>query len=290
MEEQAEKLFIKNFTDEEESVSCDFVTCIGDGPPHMHYHNFFELMLIHEGQAIHYLNGRETVLSEGMLIFIRPQDVHGIKGIKGQSCQFVNLAFPMETLYELASYLGEGFRAEDILEAEEPPVVRLDEVEMNVLTQKLGNFNLLPVTQKKYKKMGIRAMLAGILTNHFTGTPPAAGDVKIPQWLSELCMAMNSRENLSEGIPAMRKLSGKSHEHLCRIFARYLAVTPTEFVNGLRLNYSANLLLNSDLSILDISMEAGYESLSRFYSLFRDRFGTTPARFRQQGRQGGPII
>lgn len=286
---EAEKLLIKNYTDMEEGVSCAFITNIGEGPPHLHYHDFFELMLVHEGKAIHYLNGYERILSEGMLVFIRPQDTHCVIRMPEGDCKFINLAFPIETLYELANYLGEGFCVQDILQACEPPVARLGEVEMNVLRQKLESFNMLPVSKKKYKKMGIRAMLAGILTNHFAEVMPVNSS-KIPDWLNELCMAMNSKENLTEGIPAMKKLSGKSHEHLCRVFSRFLDITPTEFVNGLRLNYSANLLINSDISILDISLEAGYESLSRFYALFKTQFGTTPAHFRHQGRQGSPII
>jgi AraC family cel operon transcriptional repressor len=289
MDGEAEKLLIKNYTDEEEGFNCAFISNIGEAAPHPHTHDFFELMLVYEGKAVHYLNGGTHILTEGMLIFIRPQDEHCLCELKGCSCRFINLAFPVETLYELADYLGEGFNVYGILNAAEPPVARLDGVERNVLRQKLESFNLLPVSQKKVKKMGIRAMLAGIITNHFTGLVPAGGS-RIPGWLNELCLAMNSRENLADGIKALVMLSGKSHEHLCRVFVKFLGLTPTEFVTGLRLNYAANLLLNSDMSILDISMEAGYESLSRFYSLFGARFGTTPAQYRQQGRQGGSII
>lgn len=286
---EAEKLLIENYTDIEEGVSCAFVTNIGEASPRPHYHDFFELMLVYEGKAIHYLGGRKKPFSEGMLIFIRPQDIHCLGEWKGYACRFINLAFPIETLYELASYLGEGFCVRDILQAEEPPVARLGKVEMNVLRQKLENFNLFPVSQKKYKKMGIRAMLASMLTNHFTEVLPVNGN-NMPDWLNELCMAMNSRENLTAGISAMKKLSGKSHEHLCRVFSKFLGITPTEFINSLRLNYSANLLLNSDISIIDISLEVGYESLSRFYSLFKAQFGTTPGQFRVQGKKGSSII
>ncbi|SHH72406.1 helix-turn-helix domain-containing protein, partial [Clostridium grantii] len=45
--------------------------------------------------------------------------------------------------------------------------------------------------------------------------------------------------------------------------------------------YAKNLLTNTNMSILDISMESGFENLSHFYHLFKKNFQVTPAKFRK---------
>lgn len=42
--------------------------------------------------------------------------------------------------------------------------------------------------------------------------------------------------------PYKNKVSQVSSEHLSRTFRKYYGITPTEFVNGLRLDYAAMLI------------------------------------------------
>lgn len=93
---------------------------------------------------------------------------------------------------------------------------------------------------------------------------------------------MEKKENFTEGLARMQELAGKSHEHICREFKKRLNITPTEFINSLRLNYAKNLLMNSDESIIDIAMEAGFGNLSHFYHLFRKQYNISPSDFRKK--------
>lgn len=61
-------------------------------------------------------------------------------------------------------------------------------------------------------------------------------------------------------------------------------MTPTEYVNGLRLAYARHLLKYTDHSVLDISMECGFENPSHFYHLFAASVGHSPAAFRRKFR------
>lgn len=93
---------------------------------------------------------------------------------------------------------------------------------------------------------------------------------------------MKKKNNFTRGLPALLELSGLSHEYLCRALKKHLHTTPTEFINVLRLNYASNLLLHSDMEIVDICMESGFSNLSHFYHLFKHKFHTTPAEYRRK--------
>ena len=72
-----------------------------------------------------------------------------------------------------------------------------------------------------------------------------------------------------------------AREHLCRSFQKYLGVSPTACLSAKRLNYAANLLLHSDQKVIDVAYAAGFQSLSRFYHLFKREFGVSPMQYRR---------
>ena len=56
-----------------------------------HYHEYYEVFLTETDGIIHYVNGKEEVLSGGSLVFIRPQDKHTIYCDK--DFRYINLNF-----------------------------------------------------------------------------------------------------------------------------------------------------------------------------------------------------
>lgn len=75
---------------------------------------------------------------------------------------------------------------------------------------------------------------------------------------------------------------------------RYIGMTPTEYINGKRLSLAAQLLLQGDMPVIEICGACGFNSLSRFYRLFTERYGCAPKAFRTQfahaqSGQGSPI-
>ena len=62
---------------------------------------------------------------------------------------------------------------------------------------------------------------------------------------------------------------------------RHMKITPTHFINKLRLDYAANLIFNTDLDIITVAMEAGFNNLSHFNHIFKEKFESTPSAFRK---------
>jgi AraC family transcriptional regulator, melibiose operon regulatory protein len=68
----------------------------------------------------------------------------------------------------------------------------------------------------------------------------------------------------------------------CRIFQRYFNKSPNDFLNSYRLEVSMNLLLDTTLSITDISFSCGFNSPSYYTEIFSQYKGCTPTEFRMQ--------
>ncbi len=94
-------------------------------------------------------------------------------------------------------------------------------------------------------------------------------------------------ENFSENI----KITDLAKmENMCMTtynlhFKKYMNTTPTKYIIKLRMQLAIDLLLNSDLSIQEISSRCGYNDYNFFTKVFRNEFGTTPTKYRKDFKQ-----
>jgi AraC family cel operon transcriptional repressor len=250
----------------------------------LHVHDFFEIFLITKGSVYHLVNGKSIHLVEGSIVLIRPDDIHGYENDGTLECELLNLAFPKTTLAALFAYLGEGFDGERLLYCESPPcnIIKKHEIEnvkarFQVLTTFL-NYS------KKVIRSEARALLADLFIRFFSGHAKEM-EYTMPEWLKGVVREMKNKENFTVGLTRLYELSRKSPEHVTRMIRKHLGMTPTEWINELKLQYAANLLLHTDESILSICLEAGFENLSHFYHRFRKYFQLSPAKYRKLNRK-----
>lgn len=249
-----------------------------------HTHDFYEIFLITKGKVKHLINENVHVLEEGTMIFIRPFDIHYYQKYENYAVELINLAFPKGTIDELFNYLGKGFEPERLLKSKLPPSILLSSTEKKILKQRFERLHFIPLTQKTEIRTQLRILLSEIMTNYFSKSFWQERS-SVPKWLDKTRSEMQKKENFVRGFPAMVEASDKTKEHLCREFKKHFDLTPTEYINDLRLNYSANLLITTDESIPFISLESGFENLSHYYHLFKKKFNLSPGDFRKQNRK-----
>ncbi len=68
------------------------------------------------------------------------------------------------------------------------------------------------------------------------------------------------------------------------LFGEIYGLSPRAWISEKRILFAHHLLLNSNMNIVDITMEAGFSSQSYFTQSYRRRFGGTPSRARLQRR------
>ena len=103
----------------------------------------------------------------------------------------------------------------------------------------------------------------------------------IPEWFTSLCIDMHRIDFFSDKLTKGCMKTDKSYGYICHCFKKYLNTTPTDYINGIRLNYAGNLLLNSNMSVLDVSLECGFENLGHFYKLFKAKNGISPGKYKK---------
>jgi len=69
---------------------------------------------------------------------------------------------------------------------------------------------------------------------------------------------------------------GVSRRQLERLFQKYLHCVPTRYYMELRLNCARRLLLQTDKTVVDVSLACGFVSAPHFSKCYRDLFGIPP--------------
>ena len=80
---------------------------------------------------------------------------------------------------------------------------------------------------------------------------------------------------------------GMSTRQLERLFRRYLNRSPKRYYMELRLQKARNLLMQTDMSVINVALACGFASPSHFSKCYRSHYNTTP--YRERGAQGGGL-
>lgn len=246
----------------------------------LHTHEYYELHFVIKGTLKHaFADGNSHEHATGTLLFIRPEDVHVCLSADGEECQYINLAFSRETVHELFEFIGYPFCSTRLLESYYPPTIRMTVNEMQQLLHRFEKIAVVPIHESSNIKAQLRSLLAEVVVRYFTANDFIKSN-DIPTWLVQLYEEMQKKENFIQGSKRMAELASVSHHHLCRQFKKYYHVTPTDFLNQLRLNYAANMLAYSFTSVTDIALDLNFNNLSHFHHLFKKQYGSTPLKFR----------
>jgi len=115
--------------------------------------------------------------------------------------------------------------------------------------------------------------------DHQRTSLPARLGVRHPKLLSVIdVMEQNLEEPLSR-IDLARD-AALSTRQLERLFRKYLNRSPARYYLELRLNKARLLLVQTNMSIIDVALACGFVSASHFSKCYRDFFGRTPRKER----------
>lgn len=98
-------------------------------------------------------------------------------------------------------------------------------------------------------------------------------------------MEENIEEPISPSI--LSRDVGMSTRQLERLFRRYLNRSPKRYYMELRLQKARNLLMQTDMSVINVALACGFASPSHFSKCYRSHYSTTP--YRERGAQASRL-
>ena len=102
--------------------------------------------------------------------------------------------------------------------------------------------------------------------------------------MNKICLFLQRNVENRINYPALAKQVHMEKSSLCRFFKRATGRTMTEYVNEVRVSNAARLLIETELSTLDIALAVGFSNYSNFCRQFRRFRGCNPRSIRQMLR------
>lgn len=69
-------------------------------------------------------------------------------------------------------------------------------------------------------------------------------------------------------------------QYMCRFFREITGTSPMQYLISLRVEHACSLLRRTEKSVLEISLDCGFENVSYFIRKFRQLKGCTPGEYR----------
>lgn len=231
----------------------------------LHWHDFYEIELIISGSGKYSINENAYDIRPGTLFFTTPLDFHHVEP-EGE-IRYYNITF-----------------SENWIENELYPEL----ITSGAIT---GAGEAAPLFQKlledyqgskKYRMLSLRCSLNQALLYVCRHLSPALAPVYLSPPLQKALsyIQLHFKEELD--LKALAKEAGLSAGYLSKVFHDTTGKTFKEYVNALRMQYAVKLLRHSDRSISEICYSSGFQSLPNFLRQFKDRYHTSPGKYKKQ--------
>lgn len=245
-------------------------------PGFTHCHDFFEVLLVENGTLDHRINGTDEPLSRGALLFVRPQDTHALSARPGTRARIINIIVRPETVDHLGARYGADLGRRFFWSTDPMPDAR--RLDGPRIERAINSAMDLQTDERGLAR--IEQFLLALMTRvvDITVDPTSSA----PDWLATACLAARDPAVFRRGAAGLVEASRRGHEHVCRAAKRHLGMSPTDYVNRIRMEHAAMLLGDNTMSIEDVAGDCGLANLSYFYRLFRAHYGTTPREYRRR--------
>jgi len=258
---------------------------IGKDEPE-HLHEFIEMVYILSGEGIHGIDGVEYRVRRGSLLFINYRQVHYFR--TDSHMEICNILLDPEWIseklidsenaFELLTLSAFSHFQQDVDRS--AALIRFSGAERDRVEALIREMKAELAAKEPGSATVLKAQTTILLTMVFRkmSTGSRAEDSGLnPEFLAYI------RKNCSEKL-TLEDLARRcfyNPSYFSRLFKEHYGVTVTEFIQQSRLEKAMELLRETDLSVEEVAVRAGFSRKAGFYRLLKEKTGMTPQDYRK---------
>lgn len=254
-----------------------------------HYHNNYEISFITEGSGKRIVADSIEEFQPGDLVFLGHNLPHvwiadkEVRSPSNRTLEMVYLQFTSEILNPQLLALPEFKNVERALALSERGIQiigsTLNEVsELMLQLPYLKDFDRMLYFFKLMNIIGRSDNIIHLASKQYIKKRFTAGNKRIAA-IHDYLMN-NYREDVD-----LNKLAGlvnMAEGSLCRFFKMNMGITLFEYLNKIKTEFACKLLMDEDLSIIEICLDSGFNNISHFNKQFKKNTGVTPTEYRKR--------
>ena len=239
-----------------------------------HYHSVHELYYLLEGKTQYFIDDEIFSVEKGDFVFIPSGSIHGTDYEMGKDSERLLVCFGDSYFEGEAEQLREKLMPLRVINIPKEYLAELEEllikIEEEYRGQEIGRDLLL--------ELYVKELLTLICRYHQERKTHIQEADRIIYEIAEY-IRMNFAENIS--LVSLSKIFAVSQSYLSRKFKAVTGMGLNQFVTMVRINKSAQLLQESQLTVMEIAHRCGYNDSNYFAAVFKSVKGVTPLSFRK---------
>lgn len=256
-----------------------------------HKHNYIELMYVYGGQMTHTIDDKTITIHEGELLLLNQNIEHSIHCC-GENDIIFNFIMKPEFLGFLAHLLEEEndvshFIFDTLYSYENDGEYLLFKVQDNMTVKSYIESIITNIYEPKlYNELELK-LLVGLLLTELMNHPEDIESYTGNSYDKILGSTILKYIALHYPRASLTDLSKRIHQpdyKICKVIKKQTGTTFTQLLQEERLKATERLLKSTDMSMLDIMQEVGYENISYFYKIFKKKHKQTPIEYKRKYR------
>lgn len=244
-----------------------------------HSHEYYQIYYVISGEGDFITSNGNRTISEGMYLFNKPFDIHGItvsRDVDGKPLRMLEVKFVVfdATLNSDLSTV--------------PAVTKDSENVVEILRQIYTE----GINKSVYYYQIANHLLSVLLYNIIRGENKSSLEDQSntqSRVVAEIKEYIDKNLSNDISLDQLSKAVGYSKNYLCKTFKIKTGLTINSYLNKERINKAAAILINTDMELSEISEAVGYNNIYHFNKTFKKMIGLPPGNFRRNELNGDAI-
>ena len=251
-----------------------------------HWHSYGEILLVGPGKTNIYSVGKNTYeLVQDDLVLVWPMEMHGIEDADREQSiviQFSN-SF-MSSLFDLQRIMH-FYRNLHIVCINSHPELA---AKLKVITMEMKDIFFSEESDRELRCCMLLMKFMQTLDEYRNEFVPELDPKAINGYTDDVMRRMMmvtdyiknnlTADDLSQG--AMAEKAGISKDYFSRIFKNLTGMNYSKWLNMIRLEKAIELLSQNDMTLTEVAMLSGFQSIPSFNRVFREDKGMAPGEYR----------
>ncbi len=253
-----------------------------------HCHDFCELVVVTQGHAMHWLEGRDFPVTAGDVFLLQGNQSHYFHDRVNLSLINVmydpeQIGLPENELRKMPGYcamfmLEPAYRRQHRFASR----LHLGRIPLAYAEQLAAEMEKECAGKAAGYEVALRAKLLELLVYLSRAYSDSdATEARALLRVGDVIGALENNFSKDWKLEELLKISHMSRSNLMRVFRKATGQPPIEYLVRLRIQKAMDLLRNTDLSITEIALEIGFNDSNYFSRQFRKTTGMPPRAYRQ---------
>ncbi|MBO6088746.1 MAG: helix-turn-helix transcriptional regulator [Lachnospiraceae bacterium] len=252
----------------------------------MHWHSYGEIILVGPGKTnIYMVNQKRYDLVEGDFVLAWPMEMHGIVDADREQSLVIQFGNSfMNSLFDLQRIMHFYKNLHVVCKNSHPELA----AELKELTLEMKNIFFSNDNNKELKCCMLLMRFMLTLDEHRKEFAPELDPNAINGYTDDVMRRMMmvtdyiknnlTADDLSQS--AMAEMAGISKDYFSRIFKNLTGMNYSKWLNTVRIEKAIELLSQKNMTLTEVAMMSGFQSIPSFNRVFRKDKGMAPGEYR----------